>query len=167
MRALRPLIVAALVALVVTPAFAQEPVGCDKFKWPLDREKALLASPAAVAPGGEVAAPLDKAVKLATVALDEAKLPMEPTRKPKPETYAGYVRLGALPKAGTYRITLTEPAWIDVFQDGGAIKSGAFSGALGCEGIRKSVKFDLSAAPLVIEISGTPAHEIAIVVTAD
>jgi hypothetical protein len=164
---MRALIVAALVALFVAPAVAQEPVGCDKFKWPLDREKALLASPAAVALGGEVAPPLDKAVKLSVVPLDDAKLPMAPTRKPKPDTYAGCVRFSAPPMAGTYRVTLTEPAWIDVVQDGAAIKSGAFSGALGCEGVRKSVKFDLSAGPFVIEISGTPAHEISIVVTPD
>ena len=29
---------------VAVPAFAQEPVGCDKFKWPLDKERALLTS---------------------------------------------------------------------------------------------------------------------------
>jgi len=38
----------ALIALLLaTPAFAQEPVGCDKFKWPLDRERTMLANPAA------------------------------------------------------------------------------------------------------------------------
>jgi len=26
------------VLLAAAPALAQEPVGCDKFKWPLDRE---------------------------------------------------------------------------------------------------------------------------------
>jgi hypothetical protein len=34
-------------------------------------------------------------------------------------------------------------------------------------GIRKSVKFELAAAPFIIEISGTTAHAIAIVVTPD
>ena len=33
-----------LLALLTTPALAQEPVGCDKFKWPLDKERALLTS---------------------------------------------------------------------------------------------------------------------------
>jgi hypothetical protein len=45
------------------------------------------------------------------------------------------------------------------------VKSGAFSGATGCEGIRKSVKFELAAAPFIIEISGVTARTIAIVVT--
>ena len=41
-------------------AFAQEPVGCDKFKWPIDKERALLAAAAPVAPGGEVGQPLSR-----------------------------------------------------------------------------------------------------------
>lgn len=36
--------VALAVLAIAAPAFAQEPVGCDKFKWPLDHEKALLAT---------------------------------------------------------------------------------------------------------------------------
>ena len=40
----------ALVALLLAaPALAQEPVGCDKFKWPLDRERTMLANPTVVA----------------------------------------------------------------------------------------------------------------------
>ena len=27
---------------MVLPALAQEPVGCNKFKWPLDKERATL-----------------------------------------------------------------------------------------------------------------------------
>jgi hypothetical protein len=38
------------------------------------------------------------------------------------------------------------------------VKSGAFSGATGCEGIRKSVKFELAAAPFIIEISSVTAY---------
>ena len=50
---------ALIVLLLAAPAFAQEPVGCDKFKWPLvDRERAMLASPTAVASGSEVLQPL-------------------------------------------------------------------------------------------------------------
>ncbi len=47
------------------------------------------------------------------------------------------------------------------------MKSAAFSGATGCEGVRKSVKFALARGPLIIELSGTTAHAIALVVTPD
>ena len=52
-------------------------------------------------------------------------------------------------------------------QDGREVKSTAFSGATGCEGLRKSVKFDLAAKPFVILLSGTTAHAMAVVVTPD
>ena len=52
-------------------------------------------------------------------------------------------------------------------QDGHAVKSAAFSGATGCEGIRKSVKFDLAAAPFTIQLSGVAANSIRIAITGD
>jgi hypothetical protein len=159
----------AIVALLsALPAAAQEPIGCDKFKWPLDHERALLANASPIASGGEVAQPLTSALKVSLASLADAKLPAPPTRAPKnADSYAGFLRVGTLPKAGTYRITLSKGAWIDVFQDGHAIKSGAFSGALGCEGVRKSVKFNLTAAPITIEISSAAENTIGIALTQD
>jgi hypothetical protein len=157
----------ALVALLMAaPAWAQEPAGCDKFKWPLDGERALLAKPSETASGGE--ASLGAAVMLALVPLAEAKLPVAPSRPPKfPDSYAGFVRVSALSQAGTYRITLAHGAWIDVVQGRGALKPTAFSGSTGCEGLAKSIKFELTAAPFVVELSGTSAHAVALVVTPD
>jgi len=159
---------ALLVLLIAMPALAQEPVGCDKFKWPLDHERTLLANPSPVASGGEMEKSLEVAVVVSLVPFADAHLPMAPSRAPKsPETYAGFLRASALPKSGTYRVTLSEGAWIDLFQGGHEVKSGAFSGATGCDGIRKSVKFELTTEPFIIEVSGTKARSIAIVVTPD
>ncbi len=156
------------VLLIATPALAQEPVGCDKFKWPLDHERTLLTSPSPTASGGEMQKPLDAAVMVKLEPFADAHLPTAPSRAPKsPDTYAGFVRASALQKSATYRITASQEAWIDVVQDGHAVKSTAFSGAKGCDGVRKSVKFDLAAAPFIIEISGTRTPAIAIVVTSD
>ena len=166
----RIFVVFSLLVLTATAgtAFAQEPVGCDKFKWPIDKERALLGAAVAVASAGEVAKPLSGAAKLPLVPFAEAKLPTPPARLPKsPDSYAGFVRYAALPRAATYRVTLSEAAWIDVVQDGHEVKSSDHTGVLGCDGIRKSVKFNLAASPFVVEISGTTAREIAIAVTAD
>ena len=155
-------------ALRTGAAWAQEPVGCDKFKWPVDKERALLASAKPIASGSDVAQPLAAAVKLTLAPLADAKLPTEPSRKPKsPDSRAGYLRYTALPQSGTYRVTLSDAAWIDAVQDGQEVKSTAHSGVQGCDGIRKSVKFNFTATPFVIEISGTEAREIAIAVTPD
>ena len=48
-----------------------------------------------------------------------------------------------------------------------ALQSTAFSGASGCAGLAKSVKFELSAAPFTVEISGATAHALSFVVTPD
>ena len=63
--------------LIAAPALAQEPVGCDKFKWPLDHERALLASSSQLASGAAMAQPLAAAVTLALVPLADAKLPVD------------------------------------------------------------------------------------------
>jgi hypothetical protein len=153
---------AILAAIAAWPALAQEPVGCDKFKWPLDKERGMLA---VAKPATPAAAPLANAYTL-TLRRD-TKLPMAPSRAPKPAANAGFVELAVLPKAGSYRITLSEAGWIDVFQDGTAAKSTAFSSATGCAGLRKSVKFNLSAKPLTVEISGATAPSVSLAITPD
>ena len=165
---IRVVLFIAATLLAAPPALAQEPVGCDKFKWPLDHERALLASPSQKPSGADLPQPVGAAVALALAPLADAKLPVAPSRAPKsPESDAGFVNAAALPKAGTYRVTLAAPAWIDVIQNGHALQSTAFSGASGCAGVAKSVKFDLAAAPFTVELSGTTAHAITFVVTPD
>ena len=72
----------ALIALLLaTPALAQgpkqEPVGCDKFKWPIDKERALLVKATPVESGATMSQPAAN-VKLAA---DTARLPQPPTRQ--------------------------------------------------------------------------------------
>ena len=38
---------------------------------------------------------------------------------------------------------------------------------MGCDGLRKSVKFELGRGPTIIELSGTTVHALALVVTLD
>ena len=148
----------------------QEPVGCDKFKWPIDKERATFNGTdlPKIASGSRVTWPVPWATILTLAPFADAKLPVAPELAPKsPSSFAGFVEVHAPAKAGTYRITLSSEGWIDVVQDGHAVKSSAFSGATGCEGVRKSVKFDLAARPLTLELSGVPANSIMIAVSRD
>jgi len=160
-----------LVALLAAgPCLAQEPVGCDKFKWPLDRERAMLTGTdlPAVSSGASLTQPLPVAVSVALVPFSEAKLPMAPERAPKSAaSFAGFVELAAPSPGGTYKVSLSSEGWIDVVQDGHTVKSAGFSGATGCGGIRKSVKFNLAARPFTIELSGVPTNAIRIAITGD
>jgi hypothetical protein len=73
----------------------------------------------------------------------------------------------APPQGGVYKITLSSEGWIDVVQDGHFVKSGPHTGAMGCAGIRKSVKFDLAAAPFVVQLTSVPANKIGVAITGD
>ena len=155
---------------VAAPALAQEAVGCDKFKWPLDKERATLNGTdlPKVVSGSRAAFPIPFATIVALVPFTDAKLPAPPERAPKsPDTFAGFFEAKAPPQAGSYKITLSAEGWVDVAQSGTAVKSTAFSGALGCEGIRKSVKFDLAAAPFTVELSGVKTDTIKLVISGE
>jgi hypothetical protein len=153
--------------LAAAPAWAaEEPSGCDKFKWPIDRERAALTAPdrSKLTSGAELTALPSTGVTLALVAPIEAKLPSPPERAPKDGTFAGFASVKTVPKAGVYTISLSAGAWVDVVQDGHFLKPKAFSGATDCEGIRKTMKYELSDKPFVLQISGTKDNSISIAI---
>jgi hypothetical protein len=157
----------ALTLLAAAPAIAaEEPSGCDKFKWNIDHARALLTAPdrAKLNSGSELAALPATGITIALVAPADAKLPTPPERAPKDGTFAGFAKFTSAPKAGTYSINLSEGAWVDVVQDGHFIKPAAFSGATDCEGIRKTMKFDLAAAPFVLQISGARQNALSVAI---
>ena len=157
----------ALTLLAVSPAFAaEEPSGCDKFKWNIDHARAALMAPdrAKLNTGSELAAWPVTAVTIALVTPADAKLPMPPERAPKEGTLAGFAKIASAPKAGSYTISLSSGAWIDVVQDGHFLKPTAFSGARDCDGIRKTMKYDLAASPLVLQISGARENSLSIAI---
>jgi len=164
---MRAVLTIALLMLGAAPAWAaEEPVGCDKFKWNIERERAALTAPdrTRLASGGELAALPSTGITLDLRTPAEAKLPSPPERAPKEGTFAGFVTFkNALPP-GRYTISLSASGWIDVAQDGQFLKSITSSGVRECEGIRKSVKFEIPAKPFVIQISGIEANSISLAI---
>jgi hypothetical protein len=158
---------AASLLLVSVPAFAaEEPSGCDKFKWSIDHARAALTAPdrTRLASGSEQAALPSTAITLALVAPADAKLPSPPDRAPKDGTFAGFTSFKAAPKAGLYTVSLSAGAWVDLVQDGHFLKPKAFSGATDCDGIRKTMKYDLAASPFVLQVSGAKDNSLSIAI---
>lgn len=121
-----------------------------------------------VASGTHVARALPVSVVVALVPFADAKFPVPPERTPKsPGSFAGFIQVPAPSQAGTYKVTLSAAAWVDVVQSGQLVKSDGFSGATGCEGIRKSAKFNLAAAPFTVQLSAVDANAIRIAITGD
>jgi hypothetical protein len=160
----------AAVALIAAPglAQAQEGTGCAGFRWPIDRERAALtrADKASLPNGGALA--YDVAITLQLQPFSAAGLPKAPERAPKsPSSFAGHFSLAAPVKAGVHRLTISSVGWVDVLDGGAYLHPIAFTGAKECEGVRKSVKFDLPARPLTLQFSGVPGDQISVIVSSD
>jgi hypothetical protein len=164
---MRSALLASFLVLGLAPAWAaDEPSGCDKFKWNIDRERAALTAPDRVklVSGSEIAAWPSTGMTLALTTPTEARLPTPPERAPKEGTFAGFTRFKPSSKPGIYTVSLSTGAWIDLVQDGHSLRPKAFSGATDCNGIRKTVKFELSASPFVLQVSGTKDNSISIAI---
>jgi len=160
------LLTACLLLTAVPALAAEEPSGCDKFKWPIEHERALLTAPDRVklVSGAELSAIPATGMTFTLVAPADAKLPSPPERAPKDGTFAGFANFKAAPKAGIYTISLSAGAWIDLVQDGRDLKPKAFSGATDCDGIRKTMKYQISASPFVLQISGARDNSLSVAI---
>ena len=162
-----PLAVIALLALF-GPANAADD-GCEKFAWSLSRERAAFAAAdkARVAAGETLAVLPAGALLIRLQPGAQASFEMPPERKPRTEPWhGGVVRLPALAKPGIYQITLSDDAWIDVIQNGRYARSVGSTGRSDCPGVRKSVRLDLDASPVVLQVSGVAPDTIAVTIGA-
>jgi hypothetical protein len=162
----RSLVVALLVFSAAPLWAAEEPSGCDKFKWNIEHERAALtaADRTKLTSGSEITSMPSTGMILSLQPPAAAKLPTPPERAPKDGTFAGFTSFKTAPKAGIYTISLSTGAWIDVVQDGHMLKPKGFSGATDCDGIRKTMKYELSASPFVLQISGAKEDSISVAI---
>jgi hypothetical protein len=157
----------ALALLGAAPAWAaEEPSGCDKFKWNIDRDRAALTAPDRIklASGTELGNLPATGVTLGLTAPAEARLPTAPERAPKEGTFAGFASFKSPPKPGIYTVSLSAGGWVDLVQDGHALKPKAFSGATDCDGIRKTMKYEIGAGPFALQVSGTRENSVSVAI---
>jgi hypothetical protein len=158
---------AIILICAVQTAIAQD-AGCDKFAWPLTRERAafMATDKRQVTVGAELAAIPAAAIVLRLQPAAQATFVLPPERKPKSESwFGGALRLPALEKAGSYQVTLSEEAWIDIVQDGRYARSIGSTGRGDCSGLRKSVRFELGAEPFVVQLSGVTAQTVIVTIS--
>ncbi len=143
--------------------------GCEAFKWPLDKERAAFDDPALekVASGAARGPLNEQAFALALVPVAEVTYAIPPakTKKDAGETRYGAMLAFAAPvKAGVYQVTLSSEGWVDLVQGGAFLKAADHSGVKDCPGLRKSVRFNVGAEPIALQISGAPADSIKVAV---
>lgn len=145
-------------------ARAQE-AACAGFAWSLQQEYGLLSGSksSSLETGAQIR--VGEAVSVALRPLENIAFAKPPERQPKVSPSYGATLALEAPARGLYQIALSEDAWLDVVQANAILRSGAFSGKQGCAGMRKSVRFELTQGPAVVQISGAAGQQIRIVVT--
>jgi hypothetical protein len=155
-------VVISLFAMLAGTSFAMaEDAGCDAFKWPVTREQALFSEAPAAQPGAALT--VGQAMDFTLAAVDTISFAVPPQRAPAAGTFGATASV-VVPPEGELQISLSDEAWIDVVQDGHAVKSAGFSGVKTCPGIRKSVRFKLSAGPATVQLSGSKKADLKVAV---
>lgn len=143
--------------------------GCEGFLWPLATELAWMKAEDSetVSAGATLPSPPGKAVTLSLQPAPDVKFVTTPTSTPKPDdakTFGGVVNFDKLPAAGQVQITISAHAWIDVVQNGATLAAIGHTGSPDCDGIRKSVRFEIGPGPFSLQISGAPKDSIKIAI---
>jgi hypothetical protein len=139
------------VALAQQAAADSSRAACDKFSWPVGNERAWFADKrlARRASGARLKR-IDRAVELSLEPSDRAEFFLPPEVRPKPHSFSGAVTFFGVPRPGTYQVTLSAEASIDVFENGVRLKAIGYTSANNCPGVFESVRYDLAPGDLVL-----------------
>jgi hypothetical protein len=162
-------LLAAAVGLGAVPALADE---CVDFKWDVAQERALFAATATPMTAGADAksAPvmqLQHLYELKLLPQEQVSFAATPGKKsPRSDSYAGLVTF-KIPAAGSYRVSIDMPFWIDVVRDGALVAATDFQGQHGCNSPHKIVMFDLPGTrPFTLQLSNAAPQSVRLTITA-
>jgi hypothetical protein len=156
------------IAASVAPGFAdaKNNPACEQSSWPLKRELELFRDNLeTIFSGATLGLVPEKGLFLELQPPMTADYVLAPGGDPKPDTFAGVFLVKTVPKAGTYQVTLSEDAWIDLIQDGKALDLSAETHNPSCSDAPKSMRFHLEPGPLTVQISGASANRIKLAIT--
>jgi len=148
--------------------------GCADFAFDLSREIKLLSANA----GAMGAATTTASTKVAGLKVnrsyrvslaEQAKVSFAVTPGKQPSeanARAGMLQLTPPADWTTLRVTLDQPAWIDLVSAGKALDSTRHTGSRDCPQVRKSVEFVVKPGmPLTLQLSNSPAAQVRVLVT--
>jgi hypothetical protein len=148
---------------------AQDP--CAAFSWNIAHERALFATaPQSLAAGHDAASTpqlaLDPLYELRLAPQGQVAMLLPPAgKKIIDDAHAGLARL-QLQQAGSYRISVDQPAWIDVVADGSMIASADFQGRPECRAPHKIVQYRLPAGrQLTLQFSAAASAQLRLTIT--
>ena len=156
------------IAAGVTPGFAgpKDNPACEQFEWSIKREFELLRDPylEMVFSGAALGSIPDKGLVMELQPHATVDYVLAPGGEPKDDSSAGLLFIKNVPQAGTYQVTVSEDAWIDLIQDGKALALAAETANPNCSDARKSMRFRLERGPLTVQVSGVSSTVIKLVI---
>jgi hypothetical protein len=167
-RGITSIFFAALLASVALSASADE--GCVDFKWDTVKEHALFAGRAEPLNLGadQKSAPmieLQRLYELHLLPQDRVSFAAAPRTQPPVGAKAGIATF-KIPAAGSYRVSVDAPFWIDVLSNGARVVAKDYQGQHGCSAPNKIVEFDLRGSrPFVLQLSNATAGSVRLTVT--
>jgi hypothetical protein len=161
-----------LLAVGAPCAAAEDP--CGEFAWDVRHERALFSqSPTVLTTAGSnnttPAVAADRLYELRLLPAAQVSFVVAPLghHSKSADTYGGLVQL-RLPSAGTWRISLSEPDWVDLVNDGVVLQTRDFQGRHGCNAPHKILRYELPAdRALTLQLSGARAAVVRLVVSKD
>jgi hypothetical protein len=163
----RLLLAFALLGAMAIPAAAEE--DCTGFSFPVDTDIAWIkaADSESVEAGAKLSSLPAKTVTLKMKMTRDITLPVKSSRKKQAiggGTYSGWFEIADLPKAGMYQISISVDGWIDAAQNGELVQSHSFSGRPACKAVRKSVRYELGAGPVTVQVAGAPVEAVKVTI---
>jgi hypothetical protein len=145
--------------------------GCTDFKWDVGQVRALFAGPAdSLAAGANLkSAPVvvpNHLYALQLLPQERVDFVSAPGKKSgNAGNYAGLAVL-KIKQAGSYRVALDMPFWIDIVSNGSLVAAKDFQGQHGCSAPHKIVEFDLlGTEPFVLQLSNASPDTIRLTIT--
>jgi hypothetical protein len=164
----KPLLLAVLLG-IAAPALADE--ACTDFKWDVTQERALYEGVATPLSAGadSKSAPLmqlDRLYALKLLAQDQVTFAAPPGKKSAATGSHAGLFVFNVPGAGSYRVAIDMPFWIDVVSNGALVAATDFQGQHGCKAPHKIVEFDLvGTRPFFLQLSGAAPDSVRLTIT--
>jgi hypothetical protein len=143
---------------------------CMDFKWDVSKERALFAGPPTVMEAGTdvKSAPIvlpNHLYQLALAAQKSVNFSVRQGKKNEDDAYAGLAIL-RISAAGSYRVSVDLPVWIDVVTQDSVLQPADFQGQHDCAAPRKVVVFDLKGTkPFLLQFSGAAIDQLLVTIT--
>jgi hypothetical protein len=144
---------------------------CAGYKWDVSKERALFGGVAVSAAAGKDSASAPRVTpnrlyQLQLLPASQVSFPVSPGKTPGEGTYAGIFSV-TVPAAGSYRVAIDLPLWIDVVANGKLLPAADFEGQHDCSAPRKIVEFALDGSqPLTLQLSAASQATVRLTITA-